>query len=156
VRALSGWNQADAAPDLLELARTADANEKMLSLRGYLRLASQPELPADKRLAMCREVAPLVQTDEQKKLLLAALSGIPLADSLTLIQPYLDDSATREEAGNAAVNVSEKLLQSKDAAGLAARLVDPLNKIAQGSASEDLVKRAKNLLEEARKKAAGN
>ena len=73
IRTLGGWTTADAAPDLLEFAKTAaNPTDKMIVLRGYLRLAGQSDLALDKRLSICRQAAPLAQKDEEKKLLLAA------------------------------------------------------------------------------------
>jgi HEAT repeat protein len=155
IRVLGGWSTADAATDLLELARTADnPTDKSICLRGYLTLAGHADLPADKRLAMCREAAALVQKDEEKKLLLAALGGIVTTDALDLIKPYLDDPATKEEASTAAVDISAKLLQGTDSAKLAPKLVAPLEKVTHSTANADLEKRAKKLLEQATSKAA--
>jgi HEAT repeat protein len=153
VRTLSGWAAADAAPDLLELARSAvSPTDKMLCLRGYLRLAGQAELPVDKRLAMCRQAADLAQKDEEKKLLLAALGSIASVEALDLITPYLGEAGTKEEAATAAVDVSDNLLKGKDAAKLASRLVGPLDKVAQITANADLAKRAKDLRDQAKSK----
>ena len=64
IRTLGAWGTVDAASDLLELAKAAgNATDKMICLRGYLRLAGQAELPLDKRLSMCREAGPLAQKD---------------------------------------------------------------------------------------------
>ena len=155
IRVLGGWSTADAATDLLELARTADnPTDKSICLRGYLALAGHADLPADKRLAMCREAAALVQKDEEKKLLLAALGGIVTTDALDLIKPYLDDPATKEEASTAAVDISAKLLQGTDSAKLAPKLIEPLEKVTHSTANADLEKRAKKLLVQATSKAA--
>src|ERR1035438_2720525 len=111
--------EADAATDLLELARTADnPTDKSICLRGYLTLAGHADLAADKRLAMCREAAALVPKDEEKRLLLAPRGGIVPRDPLDLIKPYLDDPATKEEASTAAVDISAKLLQGTDSSKL--------------------------------------
>jgi hypothetical protein len=155
IRALSGWNTAEAAPDLLELAKNASSpTDKMICLRGYLRLAGQTELPVDKRLAMCREAADLAQKDDEKKLLLAALGGIASAPSLELIVPYLDEAGAKEEAATAVVDISDKLLQRKNADNVASRLIKPLEKAAQATANTDLAKRAKDLLDLAKSKAS--
>jgi HEAT repeat protein len=155
IRALGGWSSADAAPDLLALAKAAATpTEKMICLRGYLRLAGQPELPVDKRLAMCRQAADLAQKDEEKKLLLAALGSITSVQALSLITPYLDEAGTKEEAATAALDISDKLLQRKNADTVAARLVQPLDKVALATASPDLAKRAKDLSAQAKSKAA--
>jgi HEAT repeat protein len=155
VRALAEWNTADAAPDLLDLARSASsATDKMICLRGYLALAGHAELPADKRLAMCRQAAALVQKDQEKRMLLAALGGIPSIEALDLIKPYLDDAAVKEEASTAVVDISTTLLQGSDSAKLAPQLIDPLEKVAHSTASPDLVKRAQKLLKQAQTKTA--
>jgi HEAT repeat protein len=155
IRALGSWNTADAALDLLELAKTAgNPTDKMICLRGYLRLAGQSELAVDKRLAMCREAAALAQKDDEKKLLLAALGGIPSIEALDLVTPCLDEAGIKEEAAAAVADVSAKVLKDKDAAKHVSRLIEPLDKAAQAATSADLVKRAKELLDQAKSKAS--
>jgi hypothetical protein len=118
-----------------------------------LRLAGQADLPVDKRLALCHQAAALAQKDDEKKLLLAALGGIASVESLDLITPYLDEAGTKEEAATAAVDVSDKLLQSKNAGNVASQLLKPLDKVAQATANADLARRAKELLGQAKNKA---
>ena len=155
IRVMGGWNTPDAAADLLELARTATSpTDKMICLRGYLALAGHGDLPTDQRLAMCRQATPLVQKDDEKKLLLAALGGIASVEALDVIMPYLDDAATKEEASTAVVDISAKLLQEGDSAKLAPKLIDPLEKVTHSTANADLVKRAEKLLDQAKTKAA--
>lgn len=154
IRVLGGWSTPDAATDLLELAKAAsNPTDKMICLRGYLALAGHADLPTDQRLAMCRQAASLVQKDDEKKLLLAALGGISSVESLDMMKPYLDDPATKEEASTGVVNVSEKLLQGGDAAKVAPKLIEPLDKAAQSTSSADLTARAKKLLDQAKAKA---
>jgi hypothetical protein len=154
IRTLGAWATADAASDLLDLAKAAgNPTDKMICLRGYLRLAGQAELPLDKRLAMCRQAVPLAQQDEEKKLLLAALGNIVAVEALDLITPYLDNGGTKEEAGTAIVNLSDQILKGNDSAKMAPKLVEPLGKVAQVTANADLAKRAKTLGDQAKSKA---
>jgi len=154
IRVLGGWSTADAATDLLEVATAAtNPTDKMICLRGYLALAGHADLPTDQRLAMCRQAASLVQKDEEKKLLLAALGGIASIEALDLIMPYMDDSATKAEASTAVVDISDKLLKRSDSAKLAPQLIDPLEKATHAASSAELVKRAQDLLKQARSKA---
>jgi HEAT repeat protein len=154
IRALGAWSTPDAASDLLELAKAAGSpTDKMICLRGCLRLAGQAEVPLDKRLSMCREAAPLAQQDEEKKLLLAALGSIVAVEAIELITPYLDNGGTKEEAGTATVNVSDQILKGNDSAKAAPKLVEPLEKVAQVTANADLAKRAKELRDQAKSKA---
>ncbi len=155
IRALGGWNGTEAAPDLLELARTAtDPTDKMLCLRSYLHLAAQSDLPAEQRLSMCRNAAGLVEKEQEKKLLLGTLGQIDNADSIGMIEPYLDDNALKDEAATAVLNVSEKLLQRRNAAGQPAKLIAPLEKVTQTAGNPDLAQRARALLEKAKAKGA--
>ncbi|HOX56591.1 MAG TPA: HEAT repeat domain-containing protein [Candidatus Paceibacterota bacterium] len=156
IRALGAWSTADAAPHLLEAAKAAsNPTDKMICLRGYLRLAGQADLPVDKRLAMCREAAALTQKDEEKRLLLAALGGIASVEAFDLVAPHLDEPGTKEEAATAAVNVSDMLLKSADAAKLAPRLAEVLDKVCGSTANADLAKRAKELGDQAKTKVGG-
>ncbi len=155
IRVLGGWSSADAATDLLELAKAATSpTDKMICLRGYLALAGHPDLPADQRLAMCRQAATLVQKDDEKKLWLAAVSGMSTIEAIDLIKPYLDDAAVKEEASTGVVDISAKLLQGKSGAEVASKLVEPLDKVAQVSTNAELTQRAKKLLDQAKSKAA--
>lgn len=156
IRALGSWSTADSAPDLLQLARSAeDPKDKMLSLRGYLGLAGQAEIPAEKRLGMCREAAALVQGPDEKKLLLAALGTIRSTESFALIVPHLSEPATRDEAGVACLSVAGKLLEGDDAAKNAAAAVEALRRVSEAAPDTELAKRAQALAERAQSKAGG-
>lgn len=154
IRALSSWKTADAAPALLDLATKAgNETDRLLALGGYLALAGNTDLPTDQRLDMCRQAAPLVQRPEDKNRLLAALSQIPLPQTLDLVAPHLDDPATRNEAGAAAVAVAEKLMNGQLAAPTARRLAEMLDRAAGAVTNAELARRARHLAEQARNKA---
>ncbi len=151
VRALTTWSTAEAAPDLLEMARTtSDPTERMLCLRGYLGFAAQTEGGAPKRLQMCQQVVGLLQKDDEKKLLLGTLGGIAAPGSLDLIAKYLDDPGCKEEACTAAVAVGEKLVQGRNADKTAAKVVGPMERAAQAASNPDLARRAQAVLAQAR------
>ncbi len=154
VRALGSWRSPEVAPDLLELAQSAgDPTLKSLALRGYLTLAGDTEVPARDRLDMCQQAAKLVEKDDEKRLLLGVLSGMNSPAAVGLIEPFLDQPAIQEEACTALVGLAEKLLQGKQAAKVAGRLVAPLEKVARVTSKADLARRATELVNRA--KAAG-
>lgn len=156
IRMLGTWKTADAAPALLELARSApEPADRTVSLQNYLQMAADADLPADQRLAMCRQGAVLAQRPEEKKLLLGALGSIKQIEALELIGPYLDDAATRNEAGAATVAIAEEILKGSEAGRLAPKLIDPLKKVAGVAANTDLGRRADAQLRRAQEKAAG-
>jgi HEAT repeat protein len=153
IRSLSKWKSADVSADLLSVAKTApQPNERTLGLRGYLTAAANPDLSASHRLEMCKEAVSLIQRDEEKKMLLAALGTIPTLESLNMVVPQMGDQATREEACNAVVAISSKLLQEKEPAMLAPKLIDPLQKVADANLNAELTRQAKGLLQQAQSK----
>ncbi len=157
VRALSTWKTADAAGPLLTLAKeTSDPAEKTLFLRGYLNLAVRGDLPMRQRLAMCRQATDMIARDDEKRLLLGTLSNIESPEALSLIVPHLGDAATRQEAALAAVTLSEKLLQGRNAERRAPAVIEALEKVTQAEINDDLARRAKDLLRQARSKAGNN
>jgi HEAT repeat protein len=152
IRALGSWRTADAAPHLLELARTAqNPTDRTLSLRSYLGLAANTEFPADQRLTMVRQSTDLARQTEEKRLLLAALGGINSPEAVALIAPYLEDNETKEEASAAIIGISERLLKGKQNTQAAPKLVEPLERTAKATSNEEMAKRARTLLEQARK-----
>jgi HEAT repeat protein len=156
IRALGAWKTADAAPDLLVLAKTsANPTDQTLCLRSYLGLAANPDVPAAQRLAMCHEAASLAKGNEEKKLLLAALGSIDSTDSVAMIMPYLDDSGTKEEASAAVAGIAEKMLKGQRSADTASKLIQPLEKVGQATTNEELAKRVKGLLQQAQRR-SGN
>ncbi len=157
VRALSTWKTADAAGPLMALAKeTNDPAEKTLFLRGYLNLAGRRDLPMGQRLAMCRQAADMIARDDEKRLLLGTLSNIESPEALSLIVPHLGDAAIRQEAALAAVTLSEKLLKGRNGRRHAAAVIESLEKVTQAEINDDMARRAKAVLRQARSRAGNN
>jgi HEAT repeat protein len=150
IRALGSWRTADAAPDLLALAkRPYSADEKTVVVRGYLNLAARGEMSVEQRLQMCRDAAGVIQRDDEKRLLLGTLSKIGAPEAMTVILPYLEDAGVRQEAGIAAVTIAERLLRGRGPWPQAAQLVEPLEKVIQAAPNDQVTRRAETLLEKA-------
>lgn len=154
IRALGNWRTADAAPDLLALAKTSDSGQKTLLLRSYLNLAARGEMSVEQRLEMCKQAAGMVQRDEEKRLLLGTLGNIESPDAMGLILPYLSDANLRQEAGMAAVTLAQRLLRGRGPSPVAGRLIEPLEKVTQAVTDGEVAKRAQTLLEQAKKRSA--
>ncbi len=140
-RVLGGWMSPDAAPVLLELAKTQDGKFQVRSLRGYIRIIRQFGLPAKQRLAMCREAMAVAKRAEEKRLVLDALTRIPSPPALRLVQKHLDDAALKEAASKAAVAIAAKIVNAHPAA-----VADAMKKAAQATGDNDLARRARALL----------
>jgi len=151
-RLLGEWMTPDAAPALLDLAKTAaDAKYKIRALRGYLRIARQLDVPAPQRVAMCREASSLCQRDEEKKLVLEVLRRNPSAEGLALVLPHLANAGLKAEAGTVAVWIGERILPKAPAA-----VADAMKEVLQAGAGGDVTNRAKALLERASRASSPN
>ena len=156
LRTLSTWKSEDAAPELLALARSvSDPTERMLCLRGYLSWVRSTDLALERRLAMAREVAPLIGTDEEKRLFLGAAGSIRSADALPMVVPHLDNAATRDEAAAAVLTIAEPLLKGPTERAASVTLRDALQKAVDAAPGGDLADRLRKLLPEANSRAGG-
>jgi len=107
IRSLAEWPTTDAAADLADLAKSAaNPTHKVLALRGYVRLIGIGDLPADRRLALCKEAMGMAQRDDEKKLVLAGLGEIPHADALKMAESCLENKAVRAEAELAVLKIA--------------------------------------------------
>jgi HEAT repeat protein len=149
IRVLCGWKTVDAAPDLLALAKSApEPFQKTAALVGYINLVRGESLPTEKKLAMCKEAAALVQRNEERKLLLGALATVPAVEALSMAMAHLDNPATKNEACFAAVAISEQIFQQKPE-----EVADALQKVVRATDNRNLTRRARAVLNKTKKAA---
>lgn len=146
LRVLADWQEVAAAPELLALAKAAEGpKQKILALRGYLRLVGHRDLGPEKKLEMCRQAMPLADRAEEKRLVLGALRGVPTAEALALVVPCLDDPALKNEAAAAAVAIGERLSGN-------AAVLEAMKKVPAATENPDVRARAAEVLKRAGKK----
>jgi hypothetical protein len=146
IRALCEWPGAEPADDLLAIARrSASEKHRVLALRGYLRMAALEELPAPRRLAMARQAIRLAQRDEERRLALGVLAGVPSPEALAEVLPMLDSESLKEEAGVAAVAIGERTLPNHPAA-----VVEAMRSVLRSVKNQDVIRRARELQTKAR------
>jgi HEAT repeat protein len=149
IRVLCAWKTADAAPDLLALAKgSQSSSQKTAALRGYISLVRDENLPTREKLAMCKNATGLIERNEEKKLLLGVLGTVPSAEALSMAMAHLDDPATRNEASFAAVAIGEKILEQKPG-----DVVDAMQKVMQATKNRNVTRRATAILNKAKKSA---
>jgi len=146
VRVLSGWQNGDAAPHLLDVARTNEKlSRKVLALRGYVRLVSSSKAIKDsdkvRKLSEAMAVAPRV---DEKKLVLGACAGIATGSSLSAVLPLIGDKEVGDEACDAAVRIADKLVR-KDKT----RVRKAMQQVVEKTRSDKIRKSAQKLLEKA-------
>lgn len=142
MRNVGDWPTVDAVPDLLAMAKMpASPTIKILALRGLLRLIPLQEVTPDQKLTSVKEALALVERPEEKRLALAALGGIPTAESLALVMPELANPALRAEASLAAVAIGEQLAKTQPAVVSEAMAV-----VVKSTEDKQVVQRAQALI----------
>ena len=145
-RALGEWMSADAAPALLDMAKTAgDDKYKVRALRGYIRIARQLQIPVETRLAMFRTAMEVAKRNEERQIALDILTRIPSAETLQLAVSYLGDPALKDAAADAAVKIAGKIVGAESKA-----VAEAMQKVVETSIGDGTGNRAKQLLEQAK------
>jgi len=146
-RVLGGWMSPDAAPVLLDLAKTGNDKYKIRCLRGYIRIVRQFGLPDDQRLAMCRQAMDVATRDDERRLVLDASTRVLSPAAMNMIVPHLDDPGLKEAASTAAVAIAEKIVNDQPEA-----VAKAMEKASQATNNDELAKRAKSLMNRAKRK----
>lgn len=101
-RLLGAWMTIDAAPVLLDLAKTSPGEKyRVRALHGYIRIARQFTMPDPQRLEMCEKALAAATHPAEQKLVLDVLKRyrnletLRLAVKLTRDVPKLNDEATQ-------------------------------------------------------------
>jgi HEAT repeat protein/type 1 glutamine amidotransferase len=135
------WESADAAGDLLLIARTAaNPTHRTLALRGFIRMAGLPEVAPSRRLEMCREGLRLSGRDDERRLVLAILPGAPSVEALDMALPFLGQEGLAEEAGAAAVAIAPALVLNHPRA-----VIEAMDRVRTSVKNEDLLRQAADL-----------
>ena len=109
-RLLGKWNGVDAAPVLLDLAKTAPAEKyQVRALRGYIGLARKFAMPEQDRVAMCQQALTASSQSAEQKLVLDVLALHPSIESLTLAIKTMKVPALKEDATQATLVIAQKL-----------------------------------------------
>ncbi len=107
VRSLAKWPSTEAAPEMLQVAKSADSvTHKVLAFRGYVRVVKEADITVDRKIEMLREGLDAAQGAQEKKLVLAELGNTRSVESLRLVASTLDDETIRTEAVQAALKIA--------------------------------------------------
>jgi HEAT repeat protein len=144
VRVLGEWRSEDAASALLGLAKGSEKEkDRARALRGFSHLVRRLGFPKEQKLALCKQALEIARSDEEKKIGLEALTGVPAPETLELLSPYLAAPALKEDACSAMATIAERIIRLKaDAAR------DAMKKVLENTKDEQLAQRARKLLKE--------
>ena len=148
IRALSGWPDVTVLDDLLDLATTApEANQKIIALRGYVRLVGLPsKRPPAAALKMYQQAMAAATRPDEKKLILGGLGQVRHVEAMKMAEGCLGDKALTEEAAAAVVNIAKAIGKAHKAEAAQA-----LTKVTQESKDKRVRRDAANLLKQFKK-----
>lgn len=109
-RLLGKWNSMDAAPILLDLAKTAPGNKyQVRALRGYIGLARKFAMPEPQRVKMLENAFEISRQPAQRKLVLEVLKLRPSAAALKLAIHAMQIPGLKDEATQATLVIAQKI-----------------------------------------------
>ncbi len=152
-RVLGEWVNTDAAPALLEIAKSdPEKKYQIRALRGYIRIARQLEIPwweksnaGETKLAMFRSAMEVAQRAEEKQLALDILTRIPSPTTLSLAVTHLGDQTIKEAAAVAAVKIADQVIGDDPKA-----VAEAMQKVVESGVGGQAAERAKQLLDRAK------
>ena len=123
-RILGDWLDSGAAPVLLKIAESAAPEKyRVRALRGYLRIARQFAIPADRTL-MCAAALQAAVRDDERRLALDLLALFPTAEGMDLALAATKQESIRQDAVWAAQRIARKIGRQ---AQLTKAGIDPLS-----------------------------
>ena len=148
VRALAETPDTNAAPDLLEVARSASSEtHRVLALRGYVRLVGAMKgASPEEKTKMLGQALKAANRPEEKRAALAQLGKVPTRKALDMALEAMEGEQFREEAASAVVAIAGEIAGSEPDAATRA-----LTRVQQVAASENVLKEARRALAEIRK-----
>jgi HEAT repeat protein len=142
VKALAEWPDASPLEDLKNVAKT-DANDinRILAMRGYIRLLADSHMKPDKRLAAYKEMFALATRPQEKRAVFAGLTDAPSLPVLQFLEGHLNDEGVKAEALAAYEKIAEELIKPKAKEAKAA-----LERVLAATDDKNLRKRTENAL----------
>jgi hypothetical protein len=109
-RLLGKWNSLEAAPVLLDLAKTAPEKKYQIrALRGYIGIARKFAMPEQQRAEMCQQAMSASSRPDEQKLVLDVLKLYPGTETLKLALNAIQIPELKQEATKATLVIAQKL-----------------------------------------------
>jgi len=106
-RLLGKWLSADAAPAMLELAKTLpEGKYKVRALRGYVRIARQLNMTPAERMTVCRNTLAIAKRNDDRMLVFEVVRRYPTPEGLALAASLLGDKDLQQQACSTIVAIA--------------------------------------------------
>jgi hypothetical protein len=116
----------------------------MRALHAFSGLVRRLGFPKDERLGVCKQAMELCNTDDERKVVLHTLAGIPAPETLEILKPYFANPGLTEDASKAAITICERIVRSRRGA-----VADSMKAVLEAMGSEETKKQAESLLRQA-------
>lgn len=134
-RLLGEWMTADAAPVLLDLAKTAPGEKyQVRALRGYIRIARQFIMSEAERSEMCQKAMEASRQVQEQKMVLDVLRRYPSMSSLKMAMKATEVAELKDDATQATLTIAQKI------GGKSVEVADLLKKVALEKVKLEIVK----------------
>ena len=112
-RLLGKWLTADAAPAMLDLAKTLPAGKyQVRALRGYVRIARQLNMTPEQRITVCRNTLAIAERSDERALVFEVVRRHPTSEGLTLAALLLRDANLKQQACSTIVEIADRVARS--------------------------------------------
>ncbi len=109
-RLLGDWMTIDAAPVLLELAKTGPADKfQVRAMKGYIRIARQFAMNQPERVAMCKNAFEAARQPAEQKMVLEILKRYPDIEMLKIATKAVQVAELKEDAIQTAQAIAQKV-----------------------------------------------
>ncbi len=109
-RMLGKWNSLNAAPVLLDLAKTVPEEKYQIrALRGYIGIIRKFDMPAKQRAAMCQQALDVSRRPDEQKLVLDVLKLYPGTETFKLAIDSIQIPQIKKEATQVTLAIAQKL-----------------------------------------------
>ena len=107
---LGDWMTIDAAPVLLDLAKTAPEEKfQIRAMRGYIKAARQFQMSEPERIEMCKLATAACSRTAEKKLVIEILGRYPHLEMLKMAVQAYKDPELKDDAAQAALVIAQKI-----------------------------------------------
>lgn len=106
VRAVTGWPDGSAIPDMLALAGSNNQTYRVLSLRGLVRVLNGGGQSAAEAVKIYAQMLAAARNTDETRLVLGGIGEVKSGAAAELIVPLLAEDALRNEAATAIVKIA--------------------------------------------------
>ncbi len=144
-RVLGAWKTEDAASELLALVTAFEnTKDRMRAFHAFSQLVRRLGFPKEERLGVCQKALEIARSDEERKVVLHTLAGIPAPETLSMLTPYLSNPTLKEAASVAAVTIAQRIVRSRRNA-----VAKAMKQVLAATENKDLARQARRLLRQA-------